>query len=92
VLENRAPLGEGETLSYALGSLEHFADLLAVYAQVADDTRDAEVLALVRAENDRALARLRDIVRHPASPAAAHAHELYRLRELAETPLYANGR
>jgi hypothetical protein len=23
---------------------------------------------------------------------AADAHELYRLRELAETPLYANGR
>jgi hypothetical protein len=49
------------------------------------------VLAQVRAENDRAVARLRRVVRDPTAPAAADAHELYRLRELAEAPLYANG-
>ncbi len=91
IYERMAPLDTEETLAYALGSLEHFADLLAVYAEVAEDARDAEVLAAVRADNDRAIAALRALVRNPSAPAAADAHELYRLRELAETPLYANG-
>jgi hypothetical protein len=91
IYQRLAPLDQDETLAYALGSLEHFADLLAVYADAADDDGDAEVLASVRADNDRALRRLRDVVHDPAAPAAAHAHELYRLRELAEAPLYANG-
>ncbi len=86
-----APLGQAETLSYALGSLEHFADLLAVYAEAADDWPDAEVLAEVRADNDQSIARLREVVRDPTAP-LADAHELYRLREIAEAPLYANGR
>ncbi|MBV9917517.1 MAG: hypothetical protein JO153_13515 [Solirubrobacterales bacterium] len=90
IYERMAPLDAQQTLAYALGSLEHFADLLAVYAEVARDQRDAEVLAAVRADNDRSIARLREVVGHPAGPSAA-AHELYRLRELAETPLYANG-
>lgn len=91
IYERMAPLNSDETLAYALGSLEHFADLLAVYAEVASDTRDVAVLAEVRADNDRSIARLREVVAQPTAP-AAHAHELYRLRELAETPLYANGR
>jgi hypothetical protein len=90
IYEELAPLGHDETLAYALGSLEHFADLLAVYAEAADHARDSEVLAVVRAENDRAIARLRAFVGSSSSPAAAYAHELYRLRELAETPLYAS--
>jgi hypothetical protein len=91
IYERMVPLDDRATLAYALGSLEHFADLLAVYAQAAEDPADAAVLAQVRADNDRAVARLRDVVRDPVPPAAADAHELYRLRELAEAPLYANG-
>jgi hypothetical protein len=80
----------GETLAYALGSIEHFADLLAVYAEVAELPADADVLAEVRADNDRAIAKLRDLelVGHDGNGAAAAAHELYRVRELAEAPLY----
>jgi hypothetical protein len=78
-----------ETLAYALGSLEHFADLLAVYGEVAESLADAEVLSEVRADNDRAIARLRELVGASGSSAAATAHELYRVRELAEAPLYA---
>jgi hypothetical protein len=91
IYERLAPLRDDETLAYALGSLEHFADLLAVYAEAAQDDGDAQALATVRADNDAAVARLREIIRQPAAPAAAAAHELYRLRELAETSLYANG-
>jgi len=91
IYERMAPLSTDETLAYALGSLEHFADLLAVYSEVAADERDATVLAEVRADNDHSIARLRDVVATDMAP-AADAHELYRLRELAETPLYANGR
>jgi hypothetical protein len=80
-----------ETLAYALGSLEHFADLLAVYGEAAADDDDATVLAEVRKDNDAAVVALRDVVRAHTAP-AADAHELYRLRELAETPLYARRR
>ncbi len=91
IYERMAPLDCEQTLAYALGSLEHFADLLAVYAGAAQDDRDASVLAEVRADNDQAIARLRGVVQHRAAAAAADAHELYRLRELAEAPLYAGG-
>ena len=90
IYERMAPLSTDETLAYALGSLEHFADLLAVYAEAADAEQDAAVLAEVRADNENAIVRLRTIVAEPMGP-AADAHELYRLRELAETPLYATG-
>ena len=84
------PADTGETLAYALGSLEHFADLLAVYAEVAESLADAEVLAEVRADNNAAIARLRERVGRSGNGAAATAHELYRVRELAEAPLYAH--
>jgi hypothetical protein len=89
---DRMPLDTEETLAYALGSLEHFADLLSVYADLAELPADADVLAAVRADNDRAVARLREIVVHSGNGAAAAAHELYRVRELAEAPLYVNQR
>jgi hypothetical protein len=92
IYERMAPLDADETLAYALGSLEHFADLLAVYAEVAESERDSEVLAAVRADNDGAVARLGESVREATAAAAADAHELYRVRELVEAPLYANGR
>jgi hypothetical protein len=86
------PLDTEETLAYALGSLEHFADLLAVYAEVAELLADADVLAEVRADNDRTIAQLRELIGHSGNGAAAAAHELYRVRELAEAPLYVNQR
>lgn len=87
IYEQMEPLGQDEVLAYALGSLEHFADLLAVYAEVAELSEDAAVLVEVRADNDRAIGRLRECV-SDAGDAAAVAHELYRVRELAEAPLY----
>lgn len=90
IYERMAPLDPDDALAYALGSLEHFADLLAVYAEVAADDNDAAALAQVRADNERAVIRLREVVGRLDARAAADAHELYRLRELAETPLYAN--
>jgi hypothetical protein len=83
------PHDTDETLAYALGSLEHFADLLAVYAEVAESPADTHVLSEVRGDNDRAIAKLRQLVSDSDSDAAATAHELYRVRELAEAPLYA---
>lgn len=91
IYEQMASLQTPAMLAYALGSLEHFADLLAVYSEVAEDEADIAALAQVRADNDRAIAQLREVVGHPDSPAAATAHELYRVRELVETPLYAHG-
>ncbi len=90
IYERLAQLAQDEALAYALGSLEHFADLLAVYAAAAEDHRDSEVLAEVRADNDRAIASLRELVREATALAAADAHELYRLRELVEASSYAN--
>ena len=83
------PADLDDTLAYALGSIEHFGDLLAVYSEVAESLADAEVLAEVRADNDRAIAQLRELVGRDGNSAAATAHELYRVRELAEAPLYA---
>jgi hypothetical protein len=83
------PHDTDETLAYALGSLEHFGDLLSVYAEVAEMPADAATIAEVRADNDRAIASLRELVDESGSRAAATAHELYRVRELAEAPLYA---
>src|SRR5258705_4452681 len=74
--------------AYALGSLEHFAELLEVYRAAADDAEDAAVLDAVRLDNGRAIATLTPLVRERGGP-RAEAHERYRVRELAETPLYA---
>jgi hypothetical protein len=86
------PVDTDETLAYALGSLQHFGDLLSVYAEVAELPADADVLAEVCADNDHAVARLSDVVDHSGNGATAAAHELYRVRELAEAPLYVNQR
>jgi hypothetical protein len=90
IYRRMAPLDTEDALAYALGSLEHFADLLAVYAEAAELRHDREAIAEVRADNDRAIGMLRELVRRANARAKADAHELYRLRELAETPLYAN--
>jgi hypothetical protein len=73
--------------AYALASLDHFAELLAVYGEAAEGD-DAAVVASVHADVDRMRAQLRPVA-SGGEDAAAEAHELYRVRELAETPRYA---
>jgi hypothetical protein len=80
--------GAGELAGYALGSLDHFAELLTVYRAAAEDA-DAAALDTVRADVDDARAQLRARADGGADALAAEAHELYRVRELAEVPLYA---
>jgi hypothetical protein len=80
-----------ELLGYALGSLEHFAELLATYAESAAGA-DARVVATVRADNERAIARLSELVGERGEALRAEAHDRYRRRELVETPSYAHGR
>jgi hypothetical protein len=76
-----------DLLGYALGSLEHFGQLLSVYRAAAAGA-DAAAIDSVRADVDRMCAELRA---WPAAPLlAAEAHERYRVRELVETPLYAH--
>lgn len=79
-----------EAAAYALGSLDHFAELLAVYGEAADG-EDAATIARVRADVDGMREQLRPLGAG-AEHAAAEAHELYRVRELAETPRYAGAR
>jgi len=78
-----------ELLGYALGSLDHFDQLLSVYRRAARG-EDAAVIDEVRAD----VARMRDALRPLQGPAAARlaaeAHERYRVRELVETPGYAH--
>jgi hypothetical protein len=75
-------------LGYALGSLDHFDELLATYRGAATG-RDAAAIDAVRADVGRARARLRPLVGETEG-LAGEAHELYRVRELAETPRYAS--
>jgi hypothetical protein len=81
--------GADQLVGYALGSLDHFAELLAVYRAAADGG-DAEAIDAVRADVDDARAQLRARAGNGARDAADEAHELYRVRELAEVPLYAD--
>lgn len=76
------------TLAYSLGSLDHFAELLSIYSGAADDPDDLAVLRQVTADNDRARQIIRLLVGDRAGEAADEAHELYRVRELVETPGY----
>jgi hypothetical protein len=76
-----------EVAAYALASLDHFAELLAVYGESAAG-EDAAAISSVRRDVDRVRARLRPLASGGVH-AAAEAHELYRVRELAETPTYA---
>jgi hypothetical protein len=78
----------GALLGYALGSLDHFEELLAVYRSAADGM-DAATIDAVRADVTRVRDVLRPLVAGDAERLAAEAHELYRLRELVETPRYA---
>jgi len=90
VIYDRIPqlAGAEELVGYALGSLDHFAELLGVYRGAADGA-DGEAIDSVRADVDAARERLRARAGQVALDLAAEAHELYRVRELAEVPLYA---
>ena len=90
VIYDRIPqlAGAQEVVGYALGSLDHFAELLGVYRDAADGP-DADALDTVRADVEQARAALRERAGGVALRLADEAHELYRLRELAEVPLYA---
>jgi hypothetical protein len=91
VIYDRIPqlAGAEELVGYALGSLDHFAELLGVYRGAADGP-DGEAIDSVRADVDAARGRLRARAGQIALDLAAEAHELYRVRELAEVPLYAD--
>jgi hypothetical protein len=80
--------GADQLVGYALGSLDHFAELLAVYRAAAGGD-DADAVDAVRADVDDARARLRARAGAAADALAAEAHERYRVRELAEVPRYA---
>ena len=79
-----------QLLGYAVGSLDHFAQLLAVYRAAADGDEDAAVIDAVGADVARMLTTLRPQVSPAAARLTAEAHERYRLRELVETPRYAH--
>ena len=89
IYERLSELDLHQSLAYAVGSLEHFGELLSAYAGAAGGM-DAEVIETVRAETDRTIALLRPLVEDEASSLAGEAHERYRRRELVETPLYAH--
>jgi hypothetical protein len=73
---------------YALGSLDHFAELLAVYRGAAGD-EDRATIDAVAADVAAMRAELAPLAAD-AAPLAAEAHERYRRRELVETPRYAH--
>ena len=77
-----------DVAAYALGSLDHFAELLGVYAGAARDG-DRAAIDAVRCDVERMRAALRTRVGGHGGDHAAEAHELYRRRELVETPRYA---
>ena len=77
-----------ELLGYALGSLDHFDQLLSVYRAAADGD-DAATIDRVRADVAGHRAALRPLIGPAAERLAEEAHERYRVRELVETPLYA---
>jgi hypothetical protein len=77
-----------EAVGYALGSLDHFDELLAVYRAAADGD---DAAAIDRVSSD--VARMRETLRPLVTSAVGRAgmeeaHELYRLREIVETALY----
>ena len=77
-----------EIVGYALGSLDHFEQLLSVYADAAVTEADAAVIREVRADTERTKHLLAALSGPVGDRLAAEAHELYRVRELAETPRY----
>jgi hypothetical protein len=89
IYERIAELDDLEALlGYALGSLDHFAELLAVYRAAARGD-DAATIEAVQADVERMRSQLRPLASATAQQLVAEAHERYRVRELVETPRYA---
>jgi hypothetical protein len=78
-----------DLLGYALGSLDHFDELLAVYGAAAHGD-DAAAIHRVRTDVAGMRAALRPLVSPAARRFADEAHERYRRRELVETARYAH--
>lgn len=90
IYERIDDLSELEELAgYALGSLDHFSQLLAVYRGAADG-EDRAAIDEVTADVQGMLVALRPLAGPDGARRAAEAHELYRVRELVETPRYAH--
>jgi hypothetical protein len=81
--------GVEELAGYALGSLDHFTELLSVYRDAADGD-DRAAIDAVTADVRRMHAALAPLAGGDGERRAAEAHELYRVRELVETPRYAH--
>jgi hypothetical protein len=81
--------GLEELAGYALGSLDHFTELLAVYRQAADG-EDRAAIDTVTADVGSMRAALAPLAGDDGERRDAEAHELYRVRELVETPRYAH--
>ena len=81
--------GLDELAGYALGSLDHFTQLLAVYRDAADG-EDRATIDEVNADVRRMRGALAPLTKGDGARMAAEAHELYRVRELVETPRYAH--
>jgi hypothetical protein len=81
--------GLDELVGYALGSLDHFSQLLAVYREAAAG-QDRAAIDDVTADVQRMLVALAPLTGAGGERRAAEAHELYRVRELVETPRYAH--
>ena len=84
-----ALVGLDELAGYALGSLDHFSQLLAVYRAAADG-EDRAAIDEVTADVRRMRTALAPLTAGEGARWAAEAHELYRVRELVETPRYAH--
>ena len=82
-------VGLDELAGYALGSLDHFSELLAVYRAAADG-EDRAAIDEVSADARRMRTALAPLTAGEGARWAAEAHELYRVRELVETPRYAH--
>ena len=82
-------VGLDELAGYALGSLDHFSELLAVYRAAADG-EDRAAIDEVTADVRRMRTALAPLAAGEGDRRAAEAHELYRVRELVETPRYAH--
>jgi hypothetical protein len=78
-----------ELMGYALGSLDHFDQLLSVYRAAAVG-EDAATIDAVQADVARMRDALRPLCDADADRLATEAHERYRVRELVETPRYAH--
>jgi hypothetical protein len=81
--------GLDELAGYALGSLDHFTELLAVYREAADG-EDRAAIDAVSADVRRMRDAIAPLAGADGERRAAEAHELYRVRELVETPRYAH--